>query len=69
VPTVILWGEQAQFTSVNLGQRLAQLNPQAVRAFEPIAQAGVLPNLEMPEVVIGLLHRYLRSPERNVWEN
>jgi pimeloyl-ACP methyl ester carboxylesterase len=61
VPTVILWGEQAQFTSVNLGRRLAQLNPQAIRAFEPIVQVGVMPNLEMPEVVIGLLQRYLRS--------
>jgi len=44
-------------TSVNLGRRLAQLNPQAVRAFDPIA-GGVLPHLEMPEVVIGLLQQY-----------
>jgi len=36
VPTIMLWGVGAQFTSVNLGRRLAQLNPQAVRAFDPI---------------------------------
>jgi len=48
------------FTSVNLGRRLAQLN-QAVRAFDPIAGVGVLPHLEMPEVVIGLLQQYFRS--------
>ena len=60
VPTVILWGEQAQFTNVNLGRRLAQLNPQAIRAFEAIASGGVLPHLEIPEVVIGLLQQYFR---------
>ncbi len=59
VPTVMLWGEQAQFTSVSLGRRLAQLNPQAIQAFEAIAGVGVLPHLEMPEVVIGLLQKYL----------
>ena len=61
VPTVLLWGEQAQFTTADLGRRLAQLNPQAIRAFELIAGVGVLPHLEMPEVVIGLLQRYLVS--------
>lgn len=60
VPTVMLWGEQAQFTSVNLGRRLAQLNPSAIRAFEAIAGTGVLPHLEMPEVASGLLQQYLR---------
>lgn len=58
VPTVMLWGEQAQFTSVNLGRRLSQLNPQAIQAFEAIAGVGVLPHLELPEVVIGLLQKY-----------
>jgi len=61
VPTVIFWGEQAQFTSFNLGRRLAQLNPQAIREFQPIPQVGVLPHLELPEVAIGLLQRYLGS--------
>jgi pimeloyl-ACP methyl ester carboxylesterase len=59
VPTVMLWGEQAQFTSVNLGRRLRGLNPQAIQAFEAIADAGVLPHLETPEIVIGLLQGYL----------
>lgn len=64
VPTVILWGEQAQFTNVNLGRRLAQLNPQVIEAFQPIPQAGVLPHLEIPEVVIGLLQQYLQRDKR-----
>jgi pimeloyl-ACP methyl ester carboxylesterase len=61
IPTVMLWGEQAQFTSVNLGRRLAKLNPQAVQAFEEIAGAGVLPHLEMPAVVIALLYKMLND--------
>lgn len=61
VPTVMLWGEQAQFTNINLGKRLAQLNQSAIQGFEAIAQVGVLPHLEMPEVVIGLLQHYFRS--------
>ncbi len=59
VPTVMLWGEHAQFTSLKLGQRLARLNPQTVQ-LQAIAATGVLPHLEMPEVVIGLLQRYFR---------
>ncbi len=60
VPTAIFWGEEAQFTRVDLGRRLARLNLQAVRGFEVIAETGVLPHLEQPAVVIGLLERYMR---------
>jgi pimeloyl-ACP methyl ester carboxylesterase len=60
VPTVIVWGEKAQFTREKLGQRLASLNPKAVRGYEIIADTGVLPHLEQPAVVIGLLERYLK---------
>lgn len=59
VPTFIFWGEQAQFTNIKLGRRLAALNPKAIEVFQPIPEAGVLPHLEQPEVVIGLLQRYL----------
>jgi pimeloyl-ACP methyl ester carboxylesterase len=59
VPTVILWGEKAQFTSVKLGRRLSNLNPGAIRDFQVIADAGVLPHLEVPEIVCGLLQRYI----------
>lgn len=58
IPTVIFWGEEAQFTNVKLGRRLAKLNPSAIRDFHAIV-SGVLPHLETPEVVIGLLQRYL----------
>ena len=60
-PTCMVWGEQAQFTSVNLGRRLAELNPKAVQGFQSIPEAGVLPQLEQPATVIGLLHHHLQS--------
>lgn len=58
-PTVFLWGESAQFTSAELGQRLAKLNPDTIVAFITLASAGVLPHLEHPEFVVGLLERFL----------
>jgi pimeloyl-ACP methyl ester carboxylesterase len=58
IPTVMFWGEKAQFTSVKLGRRLANLNTDAIRDFQAIAFSGVLPHLELPEVMIGLLQRY-----------
>ncbi len=57
-PTFMLWGESAQFTDIKLGRRLAQLNPSVIE-IQGILGAGVLPHLEMPEVVIGLLQSYL----------
>lgn len=60
VPTVIFWGERAQFTRLDLGKRLARLNPQAVKGFEVIADTGILPHLEQPAIVIGLLEYYFK---------
>jgi len=61
VPTAILWGEQSQLTTPQLGKRLAELNPQAVRGFQTIADAGLTPQLETPAVAITLIQRYLRQ--------
>lgn len=59
IPTRIFWGEKAQFTNIKLGRRLANLNISAIRDFYAIADTGILPHLEIPEVLIGLLQRYL----------
>ncbi|OUL35837.1 alpha/beta hydrolase [Nostoc sp. T09] len=61
IPTVFFWGEKAQFTSIKLGRRLANLNPRVIQDFYAIANTGILPHLEMPEVVIALLQKYLKS--------
>jgi len=58
-PTLILWGEEAQFTPVELGRRLACLNPRAVKVFLRLKGTGVLPHLEQPESVTGLLQWFL----------
>jgi pimeloyl-ACP methyl ester carboxylesterase len=65
VPTVIFWGESAQFTRLDVGKRLARLNPESVRDFEVIADTGILPHLEQPAVMIGLLGRYIDSGYSN----
>ncbi len=56
-PTVIFWGEEAQFTDINLGRRLAELNPEVIKKFWSIASTGILPHLETPAVFIGLLQK------------
>lgn len=60
-PTAIVWGEQTQFTSAALGQRLASLNASAVKAFLRLPEAGVLAHLEQPAIVIGLLRSFLHE--------
>jgi pimeloyl-ACP methyl ester carboxylesterase len=59
VSTVILWGEKAQFTNMQLGRRLASLNPGGITAFHTIPDTGILPHLEIPAVVIGILQKYI----------
>ncbi|MDX2241057.1 MAG: alpha/beta hydrolase [Leptolyngbyaceae cyanobacterium bins.302] len=65
VPTAIAWGEKAQFTTVELGHRLAKLNPQTVKLFVEIAEAGVLPQLEQPALLIGLLQAFLNESQND----
>ncbi|MEB3337379.1 MAG: alpha/beta hydrolase [Leptolyngbyaceae bacterium] len=59
VPTTMLWGEEAQFTNVRLGRRLANLNPKAIGRFEALPDLGVLPHLEQPVIVINALKSHL----------
>ena len=63
VPTAFVWGEAAQFTSVALGRRLAQLNPEAIARFQVVSETGVLPQLEQPGPVISLLLDWLQAGE------
>jgi len=59
VPTAFIWGQASKFKSPEFGQRLAALNPKAVKWFEAIAHTGVLPHLECPAVVTGILRAWL----------
>lgn len=61
VPTVFLWGSTAQFTSAEVGRRLANLNPTAVRAFVELPGVGLTPHLELPSVAIAYIRKYLNE--------
>ncbi|MBE9247870.1 alpha/beta hydrolase [Dolichospermum sp. LEGE 00240] len=61
VPTVMLWGENAQFTNMQLGRRLANLNTEAIQGFHEIPDTGILPHLEIPAVVIGIFQKYNKT--------
>lgn len=59
-PTAIIWGQKSEFTGPEIGKRLADLNPQAIRVFQPLEDVGLTPQLELPAVTIGLIRRYLK---------
>lgn len=59
-PTAITWGQKSQFTGPEIGQRLAALNPNAIRIFQTLDDVGLTPQLELPAVTIGLIRRYLK---------
>ena len=61
VPTIVFWGREAQFTEVELGERLVALNPQAIQEFEIIDQVGLTPQLEQPALTIALIQRSLQQ--------
>jgi len=58
-PTAIIWGQKSQLTGPEIGRRLAQLNPQAIRIFQLLDDVGLTPQLELPAVTIGLIRRFL----------
>jgi pimeloyl-ACP methyl ester carboxylesterase len=58
-PTAIIWGQKSQFTGPEIGRRLAEKNPQAIRVFQPLEDVGLTPQLELPAVTIGLIRKFL----------
>lgn len=58
-PTAIIWGQRSQFTGLEIGRRLAQMNPQAIKFFQELEDVGLTPQLELPAVTIGLIRKYL----------
>lgn len=57
--TAIIWGQKSQFTGPEIGRRLAEKNPQAIRVFEKLEDVGLTPQLELPAVTIGLIRKFL----------
>ncbi|MGJ3245373.1 MAG: alpha/beta fold hydrolase [Elainellaceae cyanobacterium] len=58
-PTAILWGKESQFTTADLGKRLAELNTDAIKIFRVLEGVGLTPQLESPAVTIGLIRKFL----------
>lgn len=56
-PTAIIWGQQSEFTGPEIGRRLSEKNPQAIRVFQQLENVGLTPQLELPAVTIGLIRQ------------
>ncbi|HIK45707.1 MAG TPA: alpha/beta hydrolase [Leptolyngbyaceae cyanobacterium M65_K2018_010] len=54
-PTVFVLGAKSNFTPPTVVRRLASLNPSAIHSIHEVPDAGVLPHLEQPDMVIDLL--------------
>lgn len=65
-PTAIIWGQKSQFTGPEIGRRLANMNPQAIRIFESIEDVGLTPQLELPAVTIGLIRQFMPLLDENM---
>ncbi|MBW4614730.1 MAG: alpha/beta hydrolase [Desmonostoc vinosum HA7617-LM4] len=58
-PTAIIWGRKSEFTGPQIGRRLTEMNPQAIRFFQQLEDVGLTPQLELPAVTIGLIRQFL----------
>lgn len=62
-PTAIIWGEKSQFTSPEMGERLANLNREAVRIFQKLEDVGLTPQLELPGLTTGVIRSLIKTLE------
>ncbi|MBW4464755.1 MAG: alpha/beta hydrolase [Pegethrix bostrychoides GSE-TBD4-15B] len=69
VPTALIWGKGSEFTSPEIGRRLMEMNPQAIRCFYQLDEFGFTPQLEMPAVTLGLIRKFLPMLEKQVVVN
>ncbi len=58
-PTALIWGRKTEFTGPEVGRRLAELNPDAIKFFYQLDNVGFTPQLELPAVTIGLIRKVL----------
>jgi pimeloyl-ACP methyl ester carboxylesterase len=64
IPTAMIWGKGSEFTSPEIGRRLAEMNPEAIRIFYHLDDFGFTPQLELPAVTIGLIRKFLPLLDR-----
>ncbi len=63
VPTAMIWGRGSEFTGPEIGRRLKEMNPQAIRFFYQLDDVGFTPQLELPGVTVGLIRKFLPQLE------
>ncbi|MEM9119955.1 MAG: alpha/beta hydrolase [Cyanobacteria bacterium P01_F01_bin.56] len=61
VPTTVVVGEKARFNRPEKTKRLAAMNRRALQTVHVVPDVGVLPHVEAPSVVVGLLRAFLRA--------
>lgn len=59
-PSAFIWGQRSKFTGPEIGRRLAKMNSEAIQFLQILDGVGLTPQLEVPEITIGLIRRYLR---------
>lgn len=58
-PTALLWGRRANYTEFDIGRRLMDMNPDAIRCLRTLEDVGLTPHLELPAIAIGILREFL----------
>ncbi|RZM75239.1 alpha/beta fold hydrolase [Leptolyngbya iicbica] len=61
VPTTIVVGEKSRFNRPDKTKRMAAMNRAAIQTVHVVPDVGVLPHVEEPSVVVGLLRAFLRQ--------
>lgn len=65
IPTALIWGQASEYTGPEVGHRLKELNPDAIRIMYHLSDVGFTPQLELPAVTIGLIRQFLPILESN----
>lgn len=59
IPTALIWGQASEYTGPQVGHRLKEINPDAIRIMYQLDDVGFTPQLELPAVTIGLIRQFL----------
>ncbi len=64
-PTALIWGQKSEYTGPEVGYRLREMNPEAIRIMYQFDDVGFTPQLELPGVTAGLIRQFLPQLESN----
>lgn len=63
IPTALIWGQTSEYTGPKVGNRLQEINPEAIKIQYQLSDVGFTPQLELPAVTIGLIRKFLPQLE------